>query len=201
MRLGLVSDIHSSYGSLIRAFDRLAERGVDRVVCMGDIVHKSNDEEGEGVIRLLQEEWIVCVRGNHDVNAVRRAREEGDLGALSAGAVDWLEELPAERVYVWEGVRICVAHAAPLGLDMSVWTEIPKPLKRAMRTMEHDVVLLGHTHVPMKIAHRDTWLINPGSIIGTRTRDSHTCAVLALPSCELEVLSLDDGCAISFATG
>jgi putative phosphoesterase len=82
-----------------------------------------------------------------------------------------------------------------------VWPEIPRPVKRAMRAMEYDVVLLGHTHVPMKVRYRDTFLVNPGSVIGTRARDSHTCGVLTLPSLDLEILALDDGRPVAFAEG
>ena len=190
MRLGLVSDIHASYGSLARAFDILAERGVDRVACLGDIVQKGPD--GEAVVDLLRSHWVTCVQGNHDANAVRRAREEGDLGGLSPDSIEWLAQLPAELAYEWEGVRVALAHAAPCGVDAYVWPDdIPKRLKRALRTVEHDVVVLGHTHVPMKVQYQGVWLINPGSVRGTHTRDSHTCGVLSLPSLELEILSLD----------
>ncbi|HUJ61773.1 MAG TPA: YfcE family phosphodiesterase [Kofleriaceae bacterium] len=189
MRLGLVSDIHASYGSLVRAFDLLAERGVDRVACMGDIVQHGAD--GDAVIRLLREHWVICVQGNHDANAVRRAREEGDRDGLSADSIEWLAQLPAERSYEWEGVRVAIAHAAPYGVDAYVWPDdIPKRLKRALRAAEHDVILLGHTHVPMKVAYHDTWLVNPGSVRGTRARDSHSCGVLDLPAIELEVIAL-----------
>lgn len=199
MRLGLVSDIHASYGSLERAFDILADRRVDRVVCMGDIVQKGRD--GDAVIRALRDNWVICVQGNHDANAVRRAREEGDA-SLAAESIEWLAALPAERAYEWEGARIAISHAAPGGIDAYVWPyEIPKRLKRALRSSPFDVILLGHTHVPMMVAHAGTWLVNPGSVLGLRPRDSHTCGVLDLPSLELEIVSLDDGRAVDYATG
>ena len=199
MRLGLVSDIHACYGSLARAFDILAEYRVDRVACMGDIVHKGRD--GEAVIRLLRDHWVLCVQGNHDANAVTRAREEGDLGGLSPSSIDWLAALPTERAYEWNGVRVCIAHAGPAGHDEYVWPDLPRRLKRAMRTLPFDAVLLGHTHVPMRVVHNDICVVNPGSVIGTRVRDSHTCAVLTLPDRALEVVSLDDGAPVPFATG
>src|SRR5262249_52427735 len=102
MRLGLVSDIHASYPSLVRAFDILAARAVARVVCMGDIVHKHTDEDGEATVALLREHWVTCVRGNHDVLAVRASREQAEASALSADAIAWLDELPAHRAYVWD---------------------------------------------------------------------------------------------------
>jgi len=198
MRLGLVSDIHASYGSLSRAFDILADRRVDRVACTGDIVQKGAD--GEAVVQLLRSQWVICVQGNHDANAVRRAREEGDFDGLSPDSIEWLANLPLERAYEWEGVRVVLAHMAPCGVDAYVWPDdIPKRLKRALRNTEHDVIVLGHTHVPMKVRYLDSCLVNPGSVRGTKTRDSHTCGVLSLPSLELEILSLEDGQPVEYA--
>ncbi len=206
MRLGLVSDIHASYGSLMRAFDILAERDVERVVCMGDIVQTGGD--GDAVIAALRDHWVLCVKGNHDANAVRRAQErepDGELAAedaLSAESIAWLDELPLERTYDWANLRVGISHAAPGGLDAYVWPDdIPRRLKRALRATDLDVILLGHTHVPMRVRHRNVWLINPGSVLGTRARDSHTCGVLELPSLDLEIVSLDDGQSVDFARG
>lgn len=191
MRLGLVSDLHASASSLLRAFDILADHRVDRVVCMGDIVQKGSD--GDAVVQLLRDHWVTCVQGNHDANAVQRACE-GDRDGLSAESIAWLAQLPVELDREWEGVRIAIAHAAPAGIDAYVWPDdIPKRLKRALRATPYDLVLLGHTHVPMKVQHGHTWLVNPGSVRGERTRDSHTCGVLALPSLDLTILSLEDG--------
>jgi putative phosphoesterase len=184
MRLGLVSDIHASHGSLVRAFDILADHRVERVACMGDIVQQGAD--GTAVIELLRANAVLCVQGNHDAN--------DDAGPLSDDAIAWLAELPRERAYEWDGVRVAITHAAPCGIDAYVWPDgLPKRLKRALRAVDHDVFLLGHTHVPMKVSYQGVCLINPGSVRGTRTRDSHTCAVLSLPSLDLEVYSLDDG--------
>ncbi len=78
--------------------------------------------------------------------------------------------------------------------------QVPKRLKRTLRGYEVDLVLLGHTHTPMKIRHNDVCFVNPGSVRGTRPRDSGTCAVIDLPSLELEVLSLRDGAPVSLTS-
>src|SRR5262245_46905137 len=134
MRLGLISDIHADLEALTRALDLLAERGADKVVCLGDLVEKGTD--GDRVVALLQQQLVVCVRGNHDDNAVRRFHEEGD-GSLDAESIDFLASLPAERRYAWEGLRVILAHAAPAGIDDYVFPDaIPKRLKRSLRSIE-----------------------------------------------------------------
>ena len=185
----------------MRALDVLQERGAEKVVCLGDLVEKG--PQGDRVIEVLREERVVCVRGNHDDNAVRRFHE-GDVDdgdpILSAESVAFLEAMPAERSYLWGGLRVLLAHTAPGAPEEHVLPgEIPRKVKRALRTLEADVLLLGHTHRPMKVRHGPLWLLNPGSVAGTRARDSFTCAVLDLPSLTMEVLSLTDGAPVSFA--
>lgn len=210
MRLGLISDIHADHGALVRALDVLQERGAEKVVCLGDLVEKG--PEGDRVIEALREQRVVCVRGNHDDNAVRRFHEgevriagedegeDDDDPVLAAESIAFLEALPVERAYRWGGLRVLLAHTAPGSPEEHVLPgQIPRKFKRALRTIEADVVLLGHTHRPMKIRHGPVWLLNPGSVAGTRTRDSFTCAVVELPSLAMEVFSLSDGAPISFA--
>lgn len=203
MRLGLISDIHADLGALLRALAVLEEHGADKVVCMGDLVEKGPD--GDRVVAALNEHHIVCVRGNHDDNAVRRRLDrdvDPDDPLVAADTAAWLAALPRERRHVWDGVRVAMAHIAPGDSPESVLPgHIPKSLKRTLRGFEADVLLLGHTHIPMMIRHGALWIINPGSVAGSRTRDSHTCALLELPSLALTVLSLDDGAPTSFARG
>jgi putative phosphoesterase len=201
MRLGLISDVHADHGALVRAFSVLQARGAEKVVCLGDMVEKGPD--GDRVIDLLRDQLVVCVRGNHDDNAVRRFYEkdaDDDDPVLSAESVAFLEALPVERSYRWGGLRVLLAHTAPGSPEEHVLPgEIPRKLKRALRTLEVDVLLLGHTHRPMKARHGPVWLLNPGSVAGTRARDSATCAVVELPSLAMEVLSLRSGAPVSFA--
>ncbi|APR80728.1 Serine/threonine protein phosphatase [Minicystis rosea] len=201
MRLGLIADIHADYGALMRALDVLQERGAEKVVCLGDMVEKG--PEGDRVIEALREQLVVCVRGNHDDNAVRRFHEgDEDAGEpiLAAESIAFLEALPVERACRWGGLRVLLTHTAPGSPEEHVLPgQIPRKLKRALRALDADVLMLGHTHRPMKVRHGPIWLLNPGSVAGTRTRDSFTCAVVDLPSLAMEVLSLDTGAPISFA--
>lgn len=203
MRLGLISDIHADHRALLRALDLLERQGADKVVCLGDLVEKGPD--ADRVVATLHDHLVICVRGNHDDNAVRR-RLEGDEDdtdpLIDADTAAFLAALPRERLTTWDGVRVAMSHIAPCGVGEPVLPEnIPKALKRSLRGFEADVLLLGHTHRPMKIRHGDRWIINPGSVAGTRTRDSSTCALLDLPSLDLTVLSLDDGSPVPFAVG
>jgi putative phosphoesterase len=195
MRLGLISDIHADHAALERAFKVLERQGADKVVCMGDLVEKG--PEGDRVVETLRANAIPTIRGNHDENVLRIVAELGrnELAEpLNDQTLSYLSELPEGRDYVWDGVRVKIAHGMPGQIDTYVFAEqLPKRFKRAVRSLEADVLLLGHTHRPMQLNVRGLRVINPGSVAGSRERDSHTCALLRLPSLELSVYSLDNG--------
>jgi putative phosphoesterase len=197
MKLGLISDIHAQAWALTRALDVLEREGAERVVCLGDSVRKGPD--GDAVVALLRSHAIPTIQGNHDHEAVREHREDGER-QLQAESVEWLAGLPLVREYTWAGVRVTLAHGSPHKVDTYVFPDdIPKPFKRAIRTLEADVLLLGHTHVPMVVRFGSLWIVNPGSVSGNRTRDSFTCATLDLPSCQARFFELTDGAELKVA--
>ncbi len=188
MKLGLVSDIHAEAHALRSALEALVARGVDKILCAGDLVDKGPD--GDEVVALVQSWLIPCVQGNHDLGAVESARLDGGSG-LKAQTLAVLEGLPVTRRYLWEGCRVLLAHAAPYNQSTYVFPDdIPKAFKRKARGFDTDVLILGHTHRPMCIPYRGMWLVNPGSVCGQRPRDSHTCAILTLPTMDFEVIEL-----------
>ena len=200
MKLGLISDIHADHEALQRALALLEKKGAEKVVCMGDIVEKGKD--GAKVVQTLYQNMVICVRGNHDDNAIRRFYEQDhdeEDPLLDPLTISSLEQLPTERTYHWDSTRIVISHIAPAGYTMAPTTDqIPKQLKRILRNYEADLLLLGHTHQPMKLAFGDMVMINPGSVSGTRERDSNTCGLLELPSMQMQIFSIESGAKIPF---
>lgn len=183
MRVGVISDVHADLSSLDRALDLLDDQGADRVVCCGDVVEKGPD--GDGVVSRLHETLIPCVAGNHDHNAIRHRN------GLAPQTLERLADFPMTRSYLWAGVRVMLAHGTLHNNQTYVFADhIPKSLKKQLRTRPADVLLLGHTHRPMQVHYQGAWLLNPGSVCQGRTRDSHTCATLDLPSLRWRVYDL-----------
>ncbi len=65
---GIISDIHGNLEALSAALELLAERGVERILCLGDIVGYNADPDA--CVRVLAELPVDAVAGNHDVIAV-----------------------------------------------------------------------------------------------------------------------------------
>lgn len=200
MKVGIISDVHAQPRVLERALERMMERGVDRILCCGDVVEKGPD--GDAAVALLRAWLIPCVQGNHDVNAVRYARwpvtaEPGgapERARLRPETLAWLEALPATREYVWERRHVLVAHGSPVAIDMYLFEDdLPKRFRKYMRRADFDVLAVGHTHAPMRVWWGDRLIVNPGSVSCRKTRDSGTFGVLTLPERAFEVFAVEDG--------
>lgn len=196
MNLGVISDVHADRIALERALNLLVTLGADKIVCLGDVVEKGPD--GDGTIEVLRDWLIPVVRGNHDDNAVRHAALEpalrGSEPPLSTRSLTWLDGLPDVREYQWLGQTILLAHGTPTCRNTYVFAEqVPKRLKRTLRRAHFDVLLLGHTHRPMRMRFGDLWICNPGSVCRGRSRDSHTCGLLSLPDRSFQVFDVATG--------
>lgn len=190
-RVGVISDIHADLRALERACSLLVREGAQRIVCLGDVVEKGPD--GDGVVAALDAWLIPCVAGNHDHNAIRHAHLTLSQ-PLSAATIARLAEYPMSRSFEWAGLSVVAAHGTPQNNTIYVFeADPPRRLKRQLRGQQVDVLLLGHTHRPMKMRYQHTWICNPGSVRTGRPRDSHTAAILSLPEVAWTVYDLDSG--------
>jgi predicted phosphodiesterase len=74
MRITIISDIHSDFKSLEKAFSQIRKSGYDHFVCLGDIVgysyhyHKYLDgRDPDACIELVKEYCDISIAGNHDL--------------------------------------------------------------------------------------------------------------------------------------
>lgn len=88
MKLAVISDIHSDFQSLEKAFRRIWNAGCDKILCLGDIVgfsyHYADFLDGrdpDACIQMISEHCDVVICGNHDLHAVQRLPSDHvDLG-------------------------------------------------------------------------------------------------------------------------
>jgi predicted phosphodiesterase len=194
VRLALISDIHANLEALEATFYDIAERSIDRIVCLGDIVGYNSD--AAACIALIRGADCVCVAGNHDLatcgrittrkfssaaaRAVARTREQ-----LSADDLDFLENLPLKANI---GNCVLAVHGAlhPETGCESVRLDNDKQRRLSFETlMIHPsgarICAYGHTHnagvyemradgvaihADTRVSLRDDayYLINPGTI-------------------------------------
>ena len=89
MRLALISDIHANLEALEATFYDIAERSIDRIVCLGDIVGYNSD--AAACIAMIRGADCVCVAGNHDLAVCGRITTR-KFSSAAARAVAWTRE-------------------------------------------------------------------------------------------------------------
>ena len=194
VRLALISDIHANLEALEATFYDIAERSIDRIVCLGDIVGYNSD--AAACIALIRGADCVCVAGNHDLAVCGRitTRKFPSAAAravawtrqqLSADDLDFLDNLPLKANI---GNRVIAVHGAlhPETGCESVRLDNDKQREQSFEAlMTHSsgarICAFGHTHhagvyelrgnlVAMSadehVSLRDDvyYLINPGTI-------------------------------------
>ena len=183
MQLGILSDVHGDIGALEAVLERLDDvHKVDRILCAGDLVGRGPDPNA--VVTCIRERNIPTVKGNHDEWSYE----------LSPENAAYLKQLPIDWQEVMQDVSIFMCHGKPGNNLWGMYRDHLSPtyVNMMMADLETDVVITGHTHMPLYMRVDRGCLINPGSIymFHSLRPSSHTYGVLHLPELTFEVFDL-----------
>ena len=187
MQIGIISDVHADYDTLEDVLARFEKHHhVDQVLCAGDIVGRG--PEPDRVIDLIRAHGIPVARGNHDewVNGVRH----DNLRYLQALPLAWQGELA--------GLTIYMCHGKPGNNMWGMYKDhLSKTyLKMVLNSLKADVLVTGHTHLPLHLRTQQGCLVNPGSLYTFQCprATSHTYGVLSLPDLNFRVYDANARC-------
>ncbi len=213
-RIGIISDIHAHLEGLNLALAFLEEQAVDEIWCAGDLVDRG--EDGNDVVQRIRYAQIPTVQGNHDYTA-RRTQEQfkhdmtmmefleeyPDVSdhtkhmlfsfELSEINLTYLDYLPPSLKFERGDLVIEMTHASTFDRVTYIYpTSRRDILNQTIDSSIADLVILGHTHRPMKI-YRDGVLrvINSGSVYMNYGMPTQSCGILTLPEREFTVYDLE----------
>ena len=179
IRIGLVSDVHSSPRALEQALDIFARERVDDIICAGDIA--GYFDSVAPTVALLAQSGCHAVLGNHDLSYLELAP-----AATDPAVRDYLERLPPALELERGGKKLLVVHANPpaeqyggirlLDQDGGLRPERVGAWTEKLRGVECDVLVVGHTHQVYALQMGDVFVVNPGS-----SAFNHSCMILSLP--------------------
>jgi putative phosphoesterase len=184
MKVGLISDVHGNRVALEAVLDEMPP--IDELLCAGDVVGY-NPWPGECVDELRERE-VPTVMGNHDAavadetpfrfNSMARAGVEYALERLSDDQLEWLADLPVERLACDDRVKLVHGHPD----DPQRYSRYTYPEEFSPRLLgDEDVLVLGHTHVQGLERYGEGIVLNPGSVGQPRDGDPRAAyAVLDL---------------------
>ena len=146
MKLMIASDIHGSAGSCRKMLDQFGKEGAQRLLLLGDLLYHGprndlpEDYRPKEVISLLngKKQSLLCVRGNCEAEVDQMVLE---FPVLSDSMILFLD---GRMVFATHGHIFHEDHLPPL--------------------QEGDILLHGHTHVPVLENRGSYILLNPGSV-------------------------------------
>jgi putative phosphoesterase len=183
MRIVIISDIHGN----LAALDALPERNYDALWCIGDLVDYG--PYPHEVVQWIVEKACVCVRGNHD-NAAGFSVDPNCSPPYKHLAVEtlrytqqvcteddmtYLRSLPLHRQVTISGTKFYLVHAIPTDPLFGYCPEDSKLWRDQVRTIDSDVLVVGHTHTPFLRLENGTSILNPGSLGQPKTGRPLAC--------------------------
>jgi len=155
---------------------------VDNIVCAGDLVGRGPEEDR--VVQVIRERQIPTVRGNHD---------EWFFDLTDANT-KYLKSLPLDLRLRYDGVDLFICHGKPGSNMWGLYRDHISTtlLSMMLDSLKTEVLITGHTHVPMYIRVDQGVVLNPGSIYTFKSArsTSHTYGLLHLPSLDFELFDL-----------
>ncbi|HEU0164251.1 MAG TPA: metallophosphoesterase family protein [Thermomicrobiales bacterium] len=172
-RIAIISDIHGNMTALRTVLAEIDDRGIQRIINLGDLAGKGPD--GDQVVDICRERCEANVRGNWDeALATTTGRDwatpvQEQLGPERCA---WLGSLPLAYDIPFARKRIRFVHASPQGVFHRVYQHGDDEPKLAMfDTTEHtdpdfvpDVVGYGDVHTAYIRTFRNRILFNVGSV-------------------------------------
>ncbi|MFO7320607.1 MAG: metallophosphoesterase family protein [Chloroflexota bacterium] len=183
MKIGIISDVHGDYAALTTVLDRFDNiHRVDHILCAGDLVGRG--PHPEQVVEVVRQRDIPTVRGNHD---------EWSYG-MSPESKAYLKSLPLDWRGRLGGFKFFMCHGKPGNNLWGLYRDhISDTLLNMMLTsLRADVLITGHTHMPLYARVEQGCVINPGSLytFDNVRATSHTYGVLCLPEMSFELFDL-----------
>lgn len=179
MKIMIASDIHGSAYFCRLLLDRFEAEGADRLLLLGDLLYHGprndlpRDYAPKQVIQMLNgyKDRIACVRGNCDTEVDQMVLEFPIL---------------ADYILLSSGDKTILAtHGHCYN------TVTPPPMAGC------DVLLHGHTHVPVRVAAEGYTYINPGSVSIPKEGSHH--GYMTLCDGEFVFKDLEDGSVVDIA--
>lgn len=202
MRTGIISDIHGNLQALERVLEKLDDRGIDRLLCLGDLAGYGGDVSA--CVRLVKERARISLLGNHDAIATalldeaaspvteeqlaRELGEDMDLGLLA-----WLGSRPLS----YAEADVMYTHGVPFtpeAFQYLLSLEDARAVLCGFPALPR-LAFMGHSHIERTFRCRDdvvsevltdhlvldersSYIVNVGSVGQPRDRDPRAAAAI-----------------------
>jgi putative phosphoesterase len=168
MLIGIMSDVHCNAAAMDRA---VAELGpvVDRILVAGDAVlqYRFSNE----VIESIREHDMAYISGNHEWSLLEHGQRALAAPEVRKANVEHMAAAPSRFELQTSGKRLLMVHASPFEPYGEYLHAGSAGLARCGE-LDADILILGHTHVPLATRVGSTLVVNPGAL-GQRGDPAH----------------------------
>ena len=183
MKIAVLSDIHGNKYALKEVLDEVSHHQIEKVFVLGDCVgyYYYPDE----VLEMLSPWEPEMIQGNHEKLLMQLKNKEIDSNALKSkygsGHVIALEKLsekqleyllskPFSSSVIIDGVSFQLNHGSPWDYDTYLYPDTDESILEKCNSIEHDFVLVGHSHYAFSYTCNNSILINVGSVGQSRSK-------------------------------
>jgi putative phosphoesterase len=171
VRVALISDVHGNLPALDAVLAELDRAQLDELVCLGDV---AVGPQGGACVDRIAALGCAVVRGNWDAWFIDGIPQlEGEVGTkLLAMGAWWAAQLSdehRERLRAYQPTHridslLCFHGSPRSNEDWIVAETLDAELERMLDGTHDSLLAGGHTHLPLVRRHRDSLLVNPGSV-------------------------------------
>lgn len=166
----MISDVHGNIKALEKCLDFLRQHKTDRIIFLGDSIGYL--PYGIEVLKMLKNEGIECIRGNHEAMYLGILPVSGankDIYKLYLVDSNAASETK-EYLYSWndsitleaDGKRYYFVHGSPS--DLLTGYVYPDTDLRKLSSVNYDIIVMGHTHYPFVREEFNKIFVNAGSV-------------------------------------
>jgi predicted phosphodiesterase len=208
--LALIADVHGNAVALEVVLDDIAAGGIEEIVCLGDVA--SMGPHPADVVRRVRELGCPVVMGNADAflldpkptsdDETMRKVEDIDVWCaeqLSSTELDFIRSFEATvEVDAGRGRTLLCYHGSPRSFDDVIAPTTPESeLDELLGDIWAGLFAGGHTHFQMFRRHRDSAVLNPGSVGMAYDRNLPVEDALMAPWAEYAVIERDEPLSVS----
>lgn len=181
-KIAIISDIHGNLEALETVLLDIKKRGIDKIMCLGDIIAKGTHQEE--CVQLIKENCCVVVKGNNDdfyssdeidlngFREIEKKRYAWIRKKLSSDSLKFLQNLPYSYEFYMSGRLVRLFHAHPEEVYKFIGNiekierlyELFLPSKNTISSNIADIVIYGHIHTQYMQKIYNRVIINTGSV-------------------------------------
>ncbi len=179
MKIAVISDIHGNLSALNAILQDIENQGIKNFFFLGDLV--MNGPSPREVFEVLDQlspevwikgntdEWLELFRKEVELDTPRKelmmARNNYAKERLTPEQIKRLSQVQEQGVVIINDKKILCVHGSPNSIEEAIG--IMRPLSYFEELIDHntfDLLLCGHTHLPLIAFYKGKKIMNPGAI-------------------------------------